>query len=59
MQNLLKRKKKKMEYEQYTFEELQEMFDEEQNLEESNKIMSAISDKHDILSDDNEETDNV
>ena len=35
------------------------MFDKEQNLEELNKIMSAISDKHDALSDDNEETNNV
>ena len=35
------------------------MFKKEQNLEELNKIMDAISDKHDVLSDDNEETNNV
>ena len=35
------------------------MFDKEENSEELNKIMSAISDKHDVLSDDNEETNNV
>jgi len=35
------------------------MFEVEQNLEELNKIMSAISDKHDFLYDDNEETNNV
>ena len=35
------------------------MFKVEQNLEELNKIMNAISDKHDFLSDDNEETNNV
>ena len=35
------------------------MFEVEQNPEELNKIMSAISDKHDFLSDDNEETSNV
>jgi len=35
------------------------MFEVEQNPEELNKIMSAISDKHDFLSDDNEETNNV
>jgi len=51
--------KNKIEYEQYTLEELQSMFEKEQNLKELNKIMSAISDKHDILSDDNEETNNV
>ena len=59
MENRLKRKKKKMEYEQYTLEELQKMFVQEQNPEELNKIMSAISDKHDVLSNDNEETNNV
>ena len=48
-----------MEYEQYTLNELQNMFEKEQNPEELNKIMGAISDKHDILSDDNEETNNV
>ena len=35
------------------------MFEVEQNPEELNKIMSAISDKHDFLSDDNKETNNV
>ena len=35
------------------------MFDKKQNPEELNKIMSAISDKHDVLSDDNEETNNI
>ena len=48
-----------MEYEQNTLEELQKVFDKEQNPDELNKIMSAISDKHDVLSDDNEETNNV
>jgi len=35
------------------------MFEREQNPKELNKIMGAISDKHDVLSDDNEETNNV
>jgi len=48
-----------MEYEKYGLEELQKMFDEEQNSEELNKIMSAISDKYDVVSDDNKETNNV
>jgi len=48
-----------MEYEQYTLKELQMMFEKEQNPEELNKIMSAISDKQDILSNENEETNNV
>ena len=48
-----------MEYEKYNLEELQKMFEVEENPEELNKIMSAISDKHDFLSDDNEETNNV
>ena len=48
-----------MEYEKYSLEELQKMFDKEQNSEELNKIMSAISDKYDVLSDDNEETNNI
>ena len=48
MKKRLKRKKKKMEYEQYSPEELQKMFEKEQNLEELNKIMGAISDKHDV-----------
>jgi len=56
VKNRLKRKKKKMEYKQHTLEELQTMFDKKQNSEELNKIMSAISNKYDVLSDDNEET---
>ena len=48
-----------MGYEKYSLEELQKMFDVEQNPEELNKIMSKISDKHDVLSDDNEENNNV
>ena len=48
-----------MEYEKYSLEELQKMFNEEQNPIELNKIMSAISDKYNVLSDDNEETNNV
>ena len=43
----------------YSLEELQKMFDVEQNPEELNKIMSAISDKQDILSDDNKENNNI
>ena len=35
------------------------MFKKEQNPEELNKIMSAISDKHDVLSVDNEKANNV
>ena len=37
----------------------QKMFEVEQNPEELNKIMSAISDKYDVMSDDNKETNNV
>ena len=48
-----------MEYEKYGLELVQKMFYEEQNSEELNKIMSAISDKYDVLSDDNEETNTV
>ena len=48
-----------MEYEQYTLEELQKMFEKEQNSEELNKIMSTINDKHEVLSDENENTNNV
>ena len=59
MKNLVRRKKKKMRYEKYSLEELKKMFDKEQNSEELNKIMSAISDKYDVLSDDNEETNNI
>ena len=48
-----------MEYEKYSLEKLQKMFDAEQNLEELNKIMSTISDKYDVMSEGNEETNNV
>ena len=48
-----------MQYRQFTFEELQKMFDKGQNPEELNKITGAISDKHGILSEDNEVTNNV
>ena len=53
------KKQKRKEYKQYTLDELQNMFEKEKNPDELNKIMGAISDKHDILSDDNEETNNV
>ena len=52
MKNQLKRKKKKTEDKQHTLEELQKMFEKEQNSEELNKIMGAISDKLDVLSND-------
>ena len=58
-ENQLKRQKKMMGYEQYTLEELQKTFVKEQNPKKLNKIMGAISDKHAILSDDNDETNNV
>jgi len=48
-----------MEYKEYTLEKLQDMFEREQNLEEINKIMSAISDKNDVLSYKDKETNNV
>ena len=48
-----------MDYKQYNLEELQSMFDKEQNLEKLNKIMSVIVDKQRILSDDYEETNNA
>ena len=35
------------------------MFEKKQNSEKLDKIMSAISDKHDALSDEKEETNNV
>jgi len=38
---------------------LQKMFKKEQNLEELNKIMSVVSDKLDVLSNENEKTNNV
>ena len=53
------KKKKKMKYKLFTLEEQQNMFEKEQNPEELNKIMGAISNKHDVLADDNEETNNV
>ena len=43
-----------MEYKQYILEELQNIFEKEQNLEELNKIVGATSDKYDALSNDNE-----
>ena len=48
-----------MDHNQYNLEELQNMFDEEQNQEELNKIMSVIVNKQGILSDDYEETNNT
>ena len=48
-----------MEYEQYNLDELQNMLDKEHNPEELNKIMGAIVEKQGVLSNDNEETNNV
>ena len=48
-----------MQYKQYTLGELQNIFEKQQNPEELNKIMDAISDKYDALSYNNEETNNV
>ena len=48
-----------MEYEQYTLQELKKMFEKEQNPEELNKIICAISDNQDVLPDENEKTNNV
>jgi len=48
-----------MDYKQYNLEELQSMFDREQNSQELNKIMRIIVDKQGILSDDYEETNNT
>ena len=48
-----------MEYKQHTLEELQKIFDKEQDPKKLHKIMSVISDKYDVLSDDNEETNNI
>ena len=48
-----------MDYKQYNLEELQDMFDKEQNPEELNKIMSIIVDKQGILLDDYEESNNA
>ena len=43
----------------YKLEELQGVFDKEQNIEELNKIMNVIVDKQGILSEDYEETNNA
>ena len=48
-----------MDYKLYSLEELQDMFDKEQNPEELNKIMSVIIDKQEILSDEDEESNNA
>jgi len=48
-----------MDYKQYNLEELQGMFDKEQNTEELNKIMSVIVDKQGILLDGYEESNNA
>ena len=48
-----------MDYKQYNLEELQSMFDKEQNPEELNKIMSVIVGKQGKLSDDYEESNNA
>ena len=48
-----------MEYKQYNLEEIQNMFDKERNPEELNKIIGAMVNKQDILSNDNEETNDV
>ena len=48
-----------MDYDQYNLEELQGMFDKEQNPEDLNKIMSVIVDKQGILSDNYEEANNA
>jgi len=48
-----------MDYKQYNLEELQEIFDKEQNSEELNKIMNVIIDKQGILSNDYEVINNA
>ena len=48
-----------MDYKQYNLEELQGIFDKEQNPEELNKIMSVIEEKQGILSDGYEESNNA
>ena len=48
-----------MEYKLYNLDELQDMFEKEQNLKELNKIIGEIIDKQDALSNDNEERNNV
>ena len=44
---------------EYTLEELHNMFDKEQKSRDLHKIMSAMVEKHDVLFDDNEETNHV
>ena len=53
-----KSKRKRMEYKQYNFDELQNMFDKKQCPKELNKIMDAIVDKQEVLFENNEETNN-
>jgi len=53
------KKKKMIEYKEYNLENLQNMSKKEQNPEELDKIMDAIVDKQEKLSDDNEETNNI
>ena len=48
-----------MENKQHNLIELHIIFDGEQNSDELNKIMGAIVDKWDVLSNDNEETNNI
>ena len=48
-----------MEYMQYNLEELHTIFDKDQNLEELNKIIRVIVDKQEMLTGDNEETNNA
>ena len=48
-----------MEYKHYHLEELQNMLHKEQNPNESNKIIGAILDKQEVLSNDNEETNSI
>ena len=48
-----------MEHKQSNLDELQDMFEKEINPEELNEIMGAIMDKKDILSDDDEEINNI
>jgi len=48
-----------MDCKQYNLDEIQSIFEKEQNLEELNKIISVIVDKQVILSDNDEETNNI
>jgi len=48
-----------MDYKRYNLEELQNMFNREQNPEELNKIMSVILDKQEVLSNDYEAINNA